>query len=126
MVKEAIAAQLAAVLSGQSDRLECLFDQESAALQTQTYVQHCADQVGQNELRLTLIDPEIRDISGEGREPVQLQQLLCNELQQVFADFTRNLYTDQFDPFQTGIWVAAQSGSQKPVPQPSLMIHLEP
>lgn len=126
MVKEAIAAQLAAVLSEQSDRLECLFDQESAALQTQTYVQYCADQVGQNELRLTLIDPEIRDISGEGREPVQLQQLLCNELQQVFADFTRNLYTDQFDPFRIGIWVAAQSGSQKPVPQPSLMIHLEP
>lgn len=122
VLKDPVSAQLAAVLAGQANLLECTFAQGAAALQAQASVQHS----GSNTLYLILDNPELIDLSGNQREQKWIQQALCNELLQAFAEFVPQVYTDRFDPLQTRVWVTAASGIRERVPTPQLAIHLEP
>lgn len=126
VLEDPLSAQLAAVLAGQANLLECTFAQGSAALQAQASVQHAVDASGGNTLYLLLDNPELVDLSGNQRQKEWMQKALCNELQQAFAEFVPQVYTDRFDPLQTRVWVTAASGIREQVPTPRLAIHLEP
>lgn len=125
VLTDSISAQLAAVLVGQADRLDCTFSEETAALQAQTTVQHKVDPTGHNILYLTLTNAELEDLSNGHQQQSQLVQALNTDLQRAFADFVPTLYTDHFDPLRTKVWVMAESGFTTQVPEPQLVVHLE-
>lgn len=124
VLEDPISAQLAAVLTGQADCLDFEFAQGNAALQTQATVQCRADSTGANTLHLTLENPEITDMSGQ-MDQNRLGQTLCNELEQAYSGFVAELYTGQFDPLRTRVWVAASDGILAQIPRPQLVVHLE-
>lgn len=123
VLEDPLAAQLAAVLCGQADRLDGRFAQGSASVQARTALQHKADRQGRNELHLTLTDPEFQDLSEAGRGEDRLYETLCDELQQVFSEMTDILHTDTFDPLQTEVWVSAEMGISARIPVPQLVVH---
>lgn len=123
VLADPLAAQLAAVLCAQADRLDCTFSQGGASVQARAVLQHKADGQGRNELHLTLTDPEIQELSEAGRGDDRLYEILCDELQQIFSGMTENLYTDTFDPLRTEVWVSAEMGVSAQVPVPQLFVH---
>ena len=124
-LENSLSAQLAVVLAGQADCLDCSFAEGNADLQAQAFVQHKVEYPGQNELHLTLSNPDMQDLSGKQPNQDDLAQTLCKELQQAFAGFVPELYTDTFDPLRIRTWVAAAAGPQATVPIPQLVVHLE-
>lgn len=121
---EGLAAQLAAMLCGQADRLMCTFSQEKIALQAKGMVQ--TEIAGQQTiLHLTLVEPELQDLENVGYSDGQLQELLCTELQQAYAQIASTGYRDSFDPFHTRIHRFSTIGQEETVPAPTLCIHLE-
>ena len=121
---EKLAAQLAAVLCGQTDRIMCTFDQGKIALQTKVMVQ--AEVSGRETVvHLTLVEPELQDLENIGYSDSQLQALLCDELQQAYAEMTADSYKGSFDPFHTRIQRFSVVGREKTIPVPALCLHLE-
>ena len=125
VLTDAVSAQLAAVLVGQADCLDCTFAMGQAAVQAQTSVQHRVDPAGNNRVYLTLADAELQDLSGEHQQQPQLVQALNTELQQAFTGVVSALYVEQFDPLRTKVWVTAENGSAAQVPAPQLVVRLE-
>lgn len=122
--KEELTAQLAAVLCGQTDRMMCTFVQGKIALQTKVMVQTEAS--GQETVvHLTLVEPELQDLENMGYSDSQLQELLCDQLQQVYTEMIRDCYTDAFDPFRTRIQRFSVVGREEAIPVPALCLHLE-
>lgn len=120
-----LSAQLAAVLAGQANCLDCAFAQGQADVQAQASVQHKSERSGENELHLTLTNPDIQDLSGCHWDRAELEQLLSEELEQTFSGFVPGLYTDHFDPLRTTVWVTATSGIQPQISAPQLFIHFD-
>lgn len=125
VITDTLSAQLAAVLSGQANCLDCAFAGEQADVQAQVTVQHKADRPGKIELHLTLINPDIQDLSGNHWDQAKLGTLLSGELEQAFSAFVPGLYTGRFDPLRTDVWVTATSGIQAQISVPQLVVHLD-
>lgn len=125
VITDALSAQLAAVLAGQAGCLDCDFSYGQGDVQAQASVQHKSDQPGENQLHLTLTNPDIQDLSGHQQDQEQLEQLLNTELEQSFSAFVPKLYTDHFDPLRTTVWVTATSGLQPQIIAPQLFIHFD-
>lgn len=125
VITDTLSAQLAAVLTGQANCLDCDFAQGQADVQAQASVQHKSEQPGENELHLTLKNPDIQDLSGDHRDQDELRQILSGELEQAFSGFAPELYTGPFDPLQTAVWVKATNGIQSQICVPQLVVHLD-
>lgn len=125
VLTDTLSAQLAAVLSGQADCLDCDFAQGMADIQAQASVQHKAEQPGSNEVHLTLTNLDIEDLSGNNLSQTELELNLSRELEQSFSNFVPTLYTECFDPLRTRAWVTATSGIQAQMPVPQLVVHMD-
>lgn len=102
----------------------CTFDQGKIALQTKVMVQ--AEVSGRETVvHLTLVEPELQDLENIGYSDSQLQALLCDELQQAYAEMTADSYKGSFDPFHTRIQRFSVVGREKTIPVPALCLHLE-
>ena len=109
-----LAAQLAAVLQGQTDKIETSYADGTALCKTRANVT-----VDASVVRLHLRGTQLQALAGDDEN---LQRRFCTELQQDFAALTQS---DAADFFHLKFWYANQYGPAAAVPAPQLQILFE-
>lgn len=125
VLKDTLPAQLAAVLCGQANRMDCCFSQGTASVQGKAMVQHRVREQGNAELYLTLDVPDLQELGTARRSGEQLEQTLREELKHAFAQITTNCCVPEFDPLRMGVWVWAARGQTDELPPLSLEVSFE-
>lgn len=125
VLKDALTAQLAAVLCGQADRFTCDFSKGTASVQAKVMVQHRVWENGDATLYLTLDDPELQELGDAQRREEQLQQALRDELEQTFGQITTRCCVQGYDPLRMSVWYWAACGPMNSLPQPGLEVSFE-
>lgn len=112
-----LAAQLAAVLCGQADRLDAGYADGQAEVEAVASVRCQVDNTGQATLRLSLRSARVWDLSGEGKSDQQLFEMLYAELEQDFTHLAAHVQTGGFDPLRVSVWQFARTGKTGGLPR---------
>lgn len=110
-------AQLAAVLCGNSTRLQGTYAEGSASCKARTNVT-----VQGGTVQLHLREVELRSLYGGDRD---LQSLLCEELQESFSMLNQRMQAVGADPFHLNFWQACLYGAGAKPSQAQLEITFE-
>lgn len=125
VLKDTLPAQMAAVLCGQANRIDCCFSQGTASVQGKAMVQHRVQEQGNAELYLTLDSPDLQELGITRRSEEQLEQILREELGQAFEQITTDCCVPGFDPMRMGVWIWAARGQTEELPPLSLEVSFE-
>lgn len=108
---EPVRAQLAAVLSGQSSRLEFVFADEEISCRAGASALVQA-QSTRTRVILRLADVSLTALTGQvPRGEEQLRQLLAEELQTAFSQMCADLQAVGADPFRLAFWQTCLQGN---------------
>lgn len=110
-------AQLAAILCGQTNRLQGSYASGQATCSARAQIT-----VDGTAVQLHLRDTKLKSLSGQ-RTP--LQDLLSDELEQAFADLYQAIQPTGADPFHMKFWQASTYGMNCTVLQPHLEVYFE-
>lgn len=116
-----LAAQLAAVLCGQGDRLDVTDPARGYACQGGAAVRVQAAPA-QLTVTLRLADVKLQPLAGEGTDPAALRQALTQDLQAAFAGLTADAQAAGADPYRFGFWAQCLLGPDAATPPAVLQV----
>ncbi len=119
-LEEAAAAQLAAVLCGQSDTLDFTFGKKDAAFRADARTSTGVEETG-TVVRLHLTDASFTLLTDAFPDEAQARTALCRQWQQTFAV----LAEQDSDPLRLDFWAACRYGPGARAAAPSLQILFE-
>ena len=108
---EALSAQLAAVLTGEADRMDCVLESEEIRFRAGTNLAVQPDSADHAQVLLTLRECRLTDLKGQNRGEEEMGAQLEQALQNAFVRIENQLFDWEGDPLNLRFWAANRYGA---------------